>query len=293
MNRIQDFPIGTRIIAVVLVVVILELSISIVSIYFLNSVNNNLNKIVDIQVENVKLGARINRHLTEIKNTEQNLISSYNKINTQRYASESTEHKNELELSLARMKVLMEGENLVLLNQFDSAYRDYFQIDNQIQSIILSTWQPVTTDDGEMEAEVLAAARNEAVGLAENRGNDAYARANSLIQSIQESTDQDLADTKFQSDQKAATARGIMIGLATISIGAGLILGLLISRSISNGLGEMVSVADSIAAGKLETSINVKGKDEVGRLSTAISRMQTSLKIARVESSAQDWLKTG
>lgn len=70
-----------------------------------------------------------------------------------------------------------------------------------------------------------------------------------------------------------------MIGLALIIM---VPAGLWVTRQITGPLGEAVGVADAVATGKLDNSIDVSGNDEPAQLMNALSRMQTDLK-ARTE----------
>jgi len=55
----------------------------------------------------------------------------------------------------------------------------------------------------------------------------------------------------------------------------------------------MVNATDNIAKGDLETLIEIKSNDEIGKLAEATQRMQISLQAASKQASSQDWIKTG
>lgn len=293
MRFFRNLSIGIKFTSVVLLIIFLELIISIVAIYFLNKTNENLNTIVDVQAENVKLGAQINRNLIEINTMEQNIILSHNKQNIERYASNLEENKHQIEQGISRMRLLVQGESLVLLDQFQLAYQDYIQVDNEIQELINTAWDTVATEDEEPDEALIATYREKAQLLLSQSGAEAFDQASSTIQSLVQITDQDLVQRKAQSNHDAKTARTIMILISSISIVGGLFLGLLISRSIASGLSEMMYVTDAIADGELETPIRIRSEDEVGHLSGAINNMQTSLREANKATREQDWLKTG
>lgn len=77
----------------------------------------------------------------------------------------------------------------------------------------------------------------------------------------------------------AAANRSILIMVIIILIGmvVAVILGIFISRMISKPVKDLVAVAEKMALGDLNVSIEVKSKDEIGALSAAFSTMVTSI----------------
>jgi methyl-accepting chemotaxis protein len=78
---------------------------------------------------------------------------------------------------------------------------------------------------------------------------------------------------------RVQTTMLLMVGLALIIMVPS---GLWVTRQITGPLGEAVGVADAVAAGNLDNSIDVSGNDEPAQLMRALSRMQADLK-ARTE----------
>lgn len=78
---------------------------------------------------------------------------------------------------------------------------------------------------------------------------------------------------------RVQTTMLLMVALALIIM---IPAGLWITRQITAPLSDAVGVADAVAAGRLDNSIDVSGNDETARLMTALSRMQTDLR-ARIE----------
>jgi CheY-like chemotaxis protein/signal transduction histidine kinase/HAMP domain-containing protein len=294
MNLVKNLPIGGKIISVVVLVVVLEVTISLVGIYFLNNMNTNLNEIVDIQAEKVRLGQQINRNLLEIHRAEKNMLLSSTREDVDLYSTKLSEYKIDLEQRLVQLKGLADEDRLALLNQFEADYQEFLRIDDQVQALIFKAWEAPPAVEGEPSAAgpttPLVA---EASALSRGKGREAYDRAAESVTTIVEKNDEDLDQRKAASDRNAAIARTIMIVLSSASIAVGLAVGMLISRSIAAGLSDMVTVADAIATGDLETPVEIKSKDEVGKLASSVAQMQAALRIAGAETAAQDWLKTG
>lgn len=78
---------------------------------------------------------------------------------------------------------------------------------------------------------------------------------------------------------RVQTTMLLMVGLALIIM---IPAGMWVTRQITGPLDEAVGVADAVAAGNLENSIDDSGNDETAHLMSALSRMQTDLR-ARTE----------
>jgi methyl-accepting chemotaxis protein len=78
---------------------------------------------------------------------------------------------------------------------------------------------------------------------------------------------------------RVQTTMLLLIGLALIIM---LPAGVWVTRQITGPLREAVDVADAVAAGNLDNTIDVSGHDEPAQLMSALSRMQTDLKV-RIE----------
>ncbi len=86
------------------------------------------------------------------------------------------------------------------------------------------------------------------------------------------------------------SARNTMIGLGIASIILGIVLALFLTRGITRPLSEGVAVMESMAAGDLRVTIDVKSKDETGQLLEAMKAMVDKLKsiVGDVKSSADN-----
>jgi methyl-accepting chemotaxis protein len=84
------------------------------------------------------------------------------------------------------------------------------------------------------------------------------------------------------------SSRSLMIGMAVGGVLIGILFGVLISRSITKPLGESVRAATLLAEGDLTATIEVRSKDEVGQLMSAMQTMVGKLSqvIGEVRASA-------
>ena len=70
----------------------------------------------------------------------------------------------------------------------------------------------------------------------------------------------------------------IQVSLIVLAAVLGMLVGARVSSSITRPLDEAVGVAEAIARGRLDNRITSGGKDELGRLGTALAGMQASLR---------------
>jgi len=74
------------------------------------------------------------------------------------------------------------------------------------------------------------------------------------------------------------SARRSLIVLALIALAVSIVLGLMLTRSITTPLRRAVALARQVAAGDLTTEIRTESRDEVGDLLDALKTMSTSLR---------------
>ncbi|WP_461175374.1 methyl-accepting chemotaxis protein [Uliginosibacterium flavum] len=130
----------------------------------------------------------------------------------------------------------------------------------------------------------LAIAGDQAAAVASVGKGGAHAAAlqgaaDKLIKAVQQSSREEMA-------QLHANARAILVTLIVafvISTLAGLGCALLVTRSITQPIGELVEYANCLAQGDFSRHIKVSSRDEIGMLQTAFGQMTDSLNHALAE----------
>ncbi len=106
---------------------------------------------------------------------------------------------------------------------------------------------------------------------------------------------------KIRNVRNVADYNSLMVERAALLIWLAVSLGILcavgiglgLSASISRGLEKIITVSGAIAAGELETLVDTRRADEIGRLGVSIDKMQTALLAGRNQERNQSWLKSG
>jgi len=86
------------------------------------------------------------------------------------------------------------------------------------------------------------------------------------------------ADAAYQSSQEQyASARASIIILLLCAVATGAVLAWIITRSITDPVGQAVMLAEAVAAGDLTSEIHVERRDEFGQLLSALMKMNNNL----------------
>jgi len=100
-------------------------------------------------------------------------------------------------------------------------------------------------------------------------------------EAIDKLQDAKLTQAKLTSDGNtviANSASRLMIGCAIVGMLLAVVFGLFIAKAITQPLMEALGVANELAAGNLNCTLNVTSKDETGQLSNALKHMVVKLK---------------
>ena len=120
------------IIGVLIVVVIVITWIGLVGV---NNINSNLNKIVDVDSEKVKLAARMQQNLLEMHRAEKNMILAITADDIAEYEKNYNDAKNDLEVRREKLIGLVDESNKEKLNKFKSSYENFQNVSLQVQSL--------------------------------------------------------------------------------------------------------------------------------------------------------------
>jgi methyl-accepting chemotaxis protein len=87
----------------------------------------------------------------------------------------------------------------------------------------------------------------------------------------------EMTEAGQEADDLAKSARTLTIGIGLAALLAGIVLALLLTRSITHPLNAAVVVAKQVAGGDLTTHIDIQSTDEAGQLMQALREMNDSL----------------
>ncbi|MCX4187110.1 response regulator [Methylophaga sp. OBS4] len=105
-------------------------------------------------------------------------------------------------------------------------------------------------------------------------------------------------DILLQSDfsemnRQITLLRIIEWGLLVLGVSLSIVLSLLVARAVTRPISGAVTIANEIAAGNLDTDVNLTGSREVKMLGSALTDMRDSLKAKTLETEKYVWLTNG
>ena len=113
----------------------------------------------------------------------------------------------------------------------------------------------------------------EAAGLRFGETTQAMGRAHEVLGGLIDVQDRVAAEADREVSSRAAASTKLLLGATALGLGAGAAVARGISRGISAAAGEMGRAAAGLAAGDLEQVVDVRSKDELGRMATAFREM--------------------
>ncbi|RIU94461.1 methyl-accepting chemotaxis protein [Oceanobacillus picturae] len=185
----------------------------------------------------------------------------------------------------------MYNQSMLSVEEYETYTKQFNELEEKIRERITTAeerelFEQIVSKDQEMNELFM----NEVVPTA-NKGDTSNAaslvsEAKILLSSIVFQLDElreVMNEERFESTRETKDLQELtlIIQLATMigSIVIGGVLIFLISRSVSRNLGRVVSISNQIADGNLAVEpMNYKGKDEIGKLSTAINGMTEHLR---------------
>lgn len=288
MRSLRNLSIHGKIISIVLVIVCLMAVMLGSGIYYLTAINGKLSRVVEVDVEKMRLAAQVKSELLEVHRAQKNLILS----TSEEMAGEMVDRKRvesaRLMENLARLEALTDRNEQARIRRLQGYLEEFLGVDEAIEAMVISQYRSVGYSP--VPADLLHA---DAALLSMGTGRYAYDRATGLMDDIVEQMEAAMKASRDESQAYFTTALAMMLGLGGVAVFGGLLGGLASARAIVSNLGAVVRATDAIADGKLYTRIDVDTGDETGRLARSVEKMQSALLAAATASENRDWLKTG
>ena len=117
--------------------VLLLVAASFISMNRLARMNDRLESIVDVSAEKIKLAARINRNLAEIRAAEKDMILTTSQEEMQEYVAVLQDRVQTLEERFADLEALASAEGKNLLDEFEEQWNEYLEISSRVQELTL------------------------------------------------------------------------------------------------------------------------------------------------------------
>lgn len=155
----------------------------------------------------------------------------------------------------------VEDEHTIdIIRELDAEHQNF----QEIASRVISTRRELIS---------LMASADDAMNELDGFGAD----AESLLVALEELVTTEMALAKVQGEDAEAIAFELMTALMAVALVAGVLLGVLVTRSVTIPIYRAKAVANAISTGDLSQDIVVRSRDETGQLLEAMQNMQRKL----------------
>lgn len=243
------------------IIVLLMLTVGLMGLSKLKSVNSMLEEVSGKIMPGVKYIMAIDKNTSDYKAAVRQYILSTSDEDKEAADSELAKSIRELGANKQEYeKLITTAEDRELYDQFNKEWENYIGMASQ--AIMMSRYY-----------------NEEARSLLSGEVMNTYSNAQKTLSKIVELNERQ-AEGRYSNSRAQYTSAVYLVLSFTIIAGvAALILALAISRGITGGLARIAERARLVAAGDLTADdINIQGRDEIAQLSSAFNQMKNNLK---------------
>jgi methyl-accepting chemotaxis protein len=282
MNFISNIRIGTRLSAAFGLLLVLLATVAASGALRIAAVNDNVIAFADNFVPSLRITYNLNGHVLALRRHE-----------TQHLLASTEKDTDDFEVSIAKDNAGIEKEIKAYIPLLtDETDRKNLDAVRTAVTEYAKVWEPLRVLS--RKAITDPASADAARKMLYGPSRAAFGKLEAAMTTL---WDYNEALSQAAAKDAAANYRMALIVLGTtasIAILAGLVLALLITRSITRPLARAVDAAERIGAGDLTVPIDAKGKDETAALLHALEAMKVNLAgiVSRVRESS-DSIATG
>jgi methyl-accepting chemotaxis protein len=164
----------------------LMILMAVVSLDKLANMNVQIDTIVDVSAEKIKLGARINQDAIAISRAEKNIILARTVEDMEAIEVPLRIRRAAMEVRIIALKALVSDEERLTLDQFDTTFDAYLAVNKQVRTFATLNSNRV------------------AQAMSENEGTKSYLRAQTAMRSIADRNDEGSEIANIQADNAAS-----------------------------------------------------------------------------------------
>jgi len=261
MTWFINLRISGKIITVVLAIMLLMLLLGVFSILELSRVNGSTEEIATNWLPSVHAVDSMDGTISDFRRQELQHLLSTGSADWDRFEKRMSEVEAQLKnLDTGYQKLISSPEEKKLYEEYSANWNSYLAVVKNEVALSRQNKHAEALElcRGEAQKSFLAAmdALDRDAGLNKKGADDAYATAQSVY----------------------GQSRIMIAAVILAALAVGMLLALLVARSISRALKSGVAVADRLAQGDLSVVIEVASKDETGQLMSAMKIMAENLR---------------
>ncbi|WP_121257997.1 methyl-accepting chemotaxis protein [Nocardioides ferulae] len=266
LTRLRDLSTSTKLLAGFSSVVVFMIAVGVVGLQSLTASEDRLEEMYSQRLRAVDITGSLETAVTENRFRVIDMALTQDEEGMDNVQAMLDEIDAEIGAHFTDLRKLDLGESAALVDEIEAAMAAYAEVRDEVS---------------------LPLARANAIEeFQQVRADDLTPLAAALSQSVVAFLDQVNADAQAsldESEDAAAMAQTLMIGLIVAAGVLGMVLALVLARLISRPLTSAVGVLERLAEGHLEQRLEVHSRDEVGRMAVALNAA-----LARLQGSMQE-----
>lgn len=259
MKWFTNLKIGTKLVSAFLIMSVITAGTGYMGLTRMSSINDMANQLYQRELLGLSCIKEANIQLINLGRAEKNLLLTTNeevRTRTKRNWDESRKKViNNIEQA-QEFFVLDEGKQL--LNRVSEAWREYDKVHTEIVELAMQ-------EDFQEERESLT--------LSMKIGRETSDLVDDLMTKLAERKEAEASKAAVDTDELYASSQMLMYIVIGGSILLGVGLGFAISRLIATPIKRIVEIANQVALGDVDQTIDIRSADETGDLATSFRRI--------------------
>lgn len=226
----------------------------------INTINNLDTELYENMTEPLGDVIDITESFNNMRGYIRDILLKENSTEIQAYIYKVKEASNEFDSSLDKVsKTSFTNDEELLIKELKSSKSNYVDIINKIIKL---------RDENKKE---------EATAFLYREGKPALEKLEANIKDFSDLKVKLAKETSENNDRIAARSTMLAIVILVLGIVIAVGIGIVISLSISKPVHRIIKIADKIADGDFDVTIDIKGKDEIGLLAASFKKMTEKL----------------
>ena len=226
----------------------------------LATMNSTMTALISGPVAKIQLADAVSMKLLGINRAEKDIILESDPVKMQAYDNELTQDRQDFE---------------TLLNQGDQSSSPAEQAK---YTALRSLWETMKPLDSQLRVFALANKNQQADALSVGQLKTVTDQSSAITADLVTLATQEMQTQQQQAGSTYASTRDVLIGVAAGSLLIALTAAIWLALSISKGLSKIVTLAEAVAIGDLNKSVEITSNDEIKDLIETVNRMSANLR---------------
>jgi methyl-accepting chemotaxis protein len=226
----------------------------------LATMNNTMTALISGPVAKIQLADAVSMKLLDINRAEKDIILEDDPAKMQAYDNELTQDREDFE---------------ALLNQGDQSSSPAEQAK---YTALRSLWESMKPLDSQLRVLALANKDQQADALSVGQLKAVTDQSSAITDDLVTIATQEMQAQQQQAGGTYNSTRAVLIGVAAGSLLIALTAAIWLALSISKGLSKIVALAEAVAIGDLNKSVEINSNDEIKDLIVTVNRMSANLR---------------